>query len=280
MPKKTSKPKQSAAKSSVPADGRKAAAVVADRLRARVAKGDVKPGDALPSETVLMQEFGVARPTMREAIRILESEGLIKIQRGVYGGARVQNADLDVLARRAGLYLQMHGTAIHDLQEALSFIEPRAVALAARGHKKRNLKELRALANRIGGCDASDFAEASAEFHLGILHASGNRTLGLFAMVLRSLLKQEFRRTLERLDEKACRVVIDASAIWYPRLVDLIEAGDVEGAEKLWTRHRQIAMTHARRFVETGGKEPLNLFPDESGILAASGRRRSKTARV
>src|SRR5687767_10224840 len=96
-----------------------------------IARGDLKPGDALPSETALMEQFGVARPTMREAIRVLESDGLIRIQLGMYGGARVQELDLDLLARRAGLYLQMHGTTMRDLVEAQNVVEPGTVRLAA-----------------------------------------------------------------------------------------------------------------------------------------------------
>src|SRR5713101_1410778 len=68
----------------------KMAELVAERIRSQIARSEFKPGDALPSETVLMERFGVARPTMREAIRILESESLISTRRGSQSGLKVR----------------------------------------------------------------------------------------------------------------------------------------------------------------------------------------------
>src|SRR3974390_738493 len=63
------------------------------------ASGQGKPGDMLPSERLLIDSYDVARPTMRGALRILESDGLISIERGTHGGARVREPDLVPLAR-------------------------------------------------------------------------------------------------------------------------------------------------------------------------------------
>ena len=62
---------------------RTASETVAEAIRARIATGALRPGDMLPSERSLLDEFGVARPTMREALRILESDGLVSVRRGV-----------------------------------------------------------------------------------------------------------------------------------------------------------------------------------------------------
>lgn len=65
----------------------KTAELVADRLRTEIVRGQLKEGDTLPPETTLMEEFGVSRPTLREAYRLLEAESLIQLKRGARGGA-------------------------------------------------------------------------------------------------------------------------------------------------------------------------------------------------
>ena len=79
----------------------KMAELIGDVLRRQIVHGDLKEGDALPSEAVLMEQFGVSRPTLREAFRVLESESLITIRRGAHGGARVKSPDQKIAARYA-----------------------------------------------------------------------------------------------------------------------------------------------------------------------------------
>src|SRR5690349_4407942 len=79
----------------------KSAELVAQSLRLRIVRGELREGDGLPPENVLMQQFGVSRPTLREAFRILESEQLITVHRGARGGGRVHAPNGDVAARYA-----------------------------------------------------------------------------------------------------------------------------------------------------------------------------------
>src|ERR1700759_310701 len=93
----------------------KAAERVAAHLRRRIIRGELVEGAALPSESDLIEEFGVSRPTMREAILLLEAESLVVIRRGVHGGARVRAPQRAVAARYAGRILQHQGTRIRDV---------------------------------------------------------------------------------------------------------------------------------------------------------------------
>ena len=74
--------------------------MVAAELRRQIVTGRLKPGDKLHPENVLQNEFAISRPTMREALRLLEAESLITIKRGKHGGARV-TADRPRRSRRA-----------------------------------------------------------------------------------------------------------------------------------------------------------------------------------
>ena len=135
---------------------------------------------------------------MRSAMRILESEGLIRIQRGVHGGPRVLPLDVEVLARQAAVYLQVEGADLTALLEALKILEPGAVALAARRRTEDQLSELYSCADRAAESAAmSGFSDASADFVLLLLQASGSAAIKLFGTVIAHLVRTELHRELD-----------------------------------------------------------------------------------
>ena len=120
-------------KPAAPVRGRhpKAAELVAAELRHQIVAGRLKPGDKLHPENALQIEFSISRPTMREALRILESESLIAITRGKHGGARVIAIDLAAAANQVGVHLQIEGATLQDVWLARTIIEPPAAGLLA-----------------------------------------------------------------------------------------------------------------------------------------------------
>ncbi|WP_250291830.1 GntR family transcriptional regulator, partial [Frankia sp. CiP1_Cm_nod1] len=122
----------------------KTAELVAARLRRQIVRGELVEGDALPPEAVLMEQFGVSRPTLREAFRVLESEALISVRRGAHGGARVHTPNGDVAARYAALVLEYRGTTIADVHQARALLEPPCVRRLAQRHTEEDLARLRA----------------------------------------------------------------------------------------------------------------------------------------
>src|ERR1700742_2157648 len=93
----------------------KAAELIASQLRREIVRGDLGENEALPPQSALMEQFMVSRPTLREAFRILESEGLLSVRRGAHGGARVHKPKPDVAARYAAHVLQSQGTLLSDV---------------------------------------------------------------------------------------------------------------------------------------------------------------------
>ncbi len=228
-----------AKKSKIPASGK--AQWIAEAIRAEIASGKLKPGDVLPPESILMGEYDVSPPTMRAALRILQSDGLVRIQRGARGGARIQELDVDVLARQAGLYLQLAGADLADLLEALVVMQPDAVGLAAGRRTKQQLRELRRCVARAEVAETmSDFSEVAADFVVLLLQAAGNQSIKLFALVIRSLIHQELHRRLDYLEPNEG---IHWNARRFGELVDLIEAGEAEAATALWRAHLLTTIT-------------------------------------
>src|SRR5437763_5635439 len=109
----------------------KTAELVARDLRSKIVRGELKDGDTLPSEGELVTRYSVSRPTLREALRILESEALLTVTRGSRGGPKVHLPDPRLAARHFGLVLQSRGTTLADIYGARLLIEPSCVHLVA-----------------------------------------------------------------------------------------------------------------------------------------------------
>ncbi len=143
--------------------------VVAERLRRQIARGELTIGQRLPPEDELTAVFGIARTTLREALRILESQGLVEIRRGRTGGPVVTMPKIDSLAEGLAVTLQLQGTTAGDLDVARQLIEPRLAARLATHHTADDLDALHAAVDRASvAADAVDqvaFGAAAAAMH-------------------------------------------------------------------------------------------------------------------
>jgi DNA-binding FadR family transcriptional regulator len=224
---------------------RKAHEEVAEDLRSRILSGDLAVGDRLPPEDELTEQFGVARTTLREALRVLESQGLIRIRRGRGGGPIVTQPDLAPLAAALSASLQLRGTTIGDLDRARRMIEPQVAGELAATRDESDVKALReAVADASAAADSDDpsasFGIASARFHEVLIERSGNLTLTTISTLLHMLVESFYARSV-RVDTP--RDTMRRAVRSYSKLVDLIESGDQTGAVAHW--EAQMAYTIA-----------------------------------
>src|SRR3990170_1118475 len=105
----------------------KASITIAAEIRARIARGRLLPGEPLPVEEELTAEFGCSRPVVREALRILETGGLVEVRRGLGGGARVRHPSISDAAKSMGVYLQIGDVPVLDVWTARDRIIASAV---------------------------------------------------------------------------------------------------------------------------------------------------------
>jgi GntR family transcriptional regulator, transcriptional repressor for pyruvate dehydrogenase complex len=216
----------------------KTAELVAARIRRQIIRGELSEGDALLSETELMGQFGISRPTLREAFRILESESLILVQRGSRGGARVLAPDIAAVSRYAGFFLQYNETTLEDVQAARAIIEPPAARMLAERRSTDACAALRAQIEReeaaIESGDAALFAERSTEFHEILMQMAGNQTLAFVVGMLHEIIERHAESSMhENMSIKGLNKSIRSQK----KLVRLIEAGDADEAEKHWRNH-------------------------------------------
>jgi GntR family transcriptional repressor for pyruvate dehydrogenase complex len=246
----------------------KTAELIATHLRGQIVRGELKEGDTLPPEIKLMEQFGVSRPTLREAFRILETESLISVRRGSRGGAQVVAPDVAVAARYVGLLLQVSGTTIADVYEARMVIEPAAARMLAQRRTKQDIdaineriEELSALVESEDEYrDAGMWSRATQRVHDMVLERAGNRTLAIEAGVLTEVVAMHVaiavRSTITNPDTKdQFRKTIRS----YRKLVALVEARDADGAEKHWRTHMEVAGTRILG-QGLGAKSVVDLF--------------------
>jgi DNA-binding FadR family transcriptional regulator len=217
----------------------KTAELVAAGIRRRIIRGELRPGDALPGETALIARFGIARPTLREAFRILESEGLIRVRRGVHGGARVEAPDSGVAARYVSLILQYQRVSLADVHEARTALEaPAAARLASRPDHVSRARRLGAYLEEAG--DPEDLSRA-VEIHAGfqrlVVELAGNRTVALLSRMLESLVAEAATQYVREHETPLTQQRRRRADRAHQRLVELVHAGDAARAEALWRRH-------------------------------------------
>jgi len=213
----------------------KTAEVVANALRRRIVRGEIPEGAALPSESLLMEQFGVSRPSLREALRILESEKLITVRRGAQGGARARRPTVSVAADYLGLLMQMDEVPLSDVYIARVAIEPVAVRMLASSPDRASaVRELRRLLRQeeLASDDPNAHHEATIRFHQRLVVLSGNKTLALLWGTLQAVLAGEMRDSASNRPRRRERVRKRQQAV--TKALDLIEAGEADEASRFW----------------------------------------------
>jgi DNA-binding FadR family transcriptional regulator len=221
----------------------KTSEIVADKIRAQIIRGELNAGDTLPPEGQLMDTLGISRPTLREAFRILEAEGLISVVRGSRTGAKVHKPSVELVSRYAGYVLEAQGTTITDLYHARLAIEPSVVRWLATDRGAGSMVKLRnllALMEQLLDEDRhEDFIDRVETFHQTLVAATGLKTITFMSRMLINLAgkhQHEFQRRHPRaLDVR--RKSHRAGLKSYQKVVDLIEAGSVEEAVAHWRLH-------------------------------------------
>lgn len=224
----------------------KAAELVASALRRQIVTGDLSEGDSLPSEATLITQFGVSRPTLREAFRILESESLISVRRGARGGAKVSAPNGDTVARYAGYVLESQNTAMADVFLARAELEAPLARLLTENAKSKQIKQLEAAiaAAEPHIADAEAYEDYDIEFHRLVAKLAGNNTLALMVDMLYHIVGVARRR--HTTSTSRSELLIESKQVHrsHARLVELVTLGQPAAAEDFWRLHLTEVSRH------------------------------------
>ena len=206
---------------------------VAAALMERILDRTLRDGDRLPSETELARQFGVNRSTVREAVRELESNGLVARRRGSKLLV-VTRPEADHVAEGVSRALVLHDVTYLDVWEALTIIEPPIADTAARKRSEADLERIIGAAGNFA-TDNTDTARAAfhaAEFFRIVGAATHNRILMIAQEPLLQLLDASLQKMLDKIPQSRTRITAAER-----RICDAIRDQDADTARTWMTRH-------------------------------------------
>jgi GntR family transcriptional repressor for pyruvate dehydrogenase complex len=232
---------------------KKTAILVAQRIVDEIVDEDLQPGAALLPERVMLPRYEVARGTLRESLRILETYGLITIKTGPGGGPVVADAGSRPLASVIALVLQMSRTSFRSIVDARLQLEPLLAKEAAERRSEEDLAALRESIDEMRAAidDVSEFLNQNHFFHSAVAQAAKNPVL--FNMVASLNWIQDGTAVGIDYAAKTRNAIISA----HRRIYLAIEAGDSEMAEAAMRIHIGEFADHAERHYSHVLDQPL-----------------------
>jgi DNA-binding FadR family transcriptional regulator len=210
---------------------------IAHDLAGHIVDAGLEEGAVLPTEKEMIEAFGAGRTTVREALRLLETRGVLTIRPGPGGGPAVRRPRPADLGGALTLILQFEQASLADVMEAREALRPMVARLAATRVTDETVAELRASVARMleHVDDQQFFFEENARFHSLVAEASGSVVLRVFTESLKSIADGAFVGI--RYNEKRRRAV----ALAHGRIVDALEARDPDAAAEAMHRHLRAA---------------------------------------
>jgi GntR family transcriptional regulator, transcriptional repressor for pyruvate dehydrogenase complex len=210
---------------------------VAVQIQHYVQSEGLAPGDFLGREEDLAAEFGVSRPTLREALKLLSSGNLIRATKGPGGGIFVAHTAEQGMGRSLSdaiaMMLETEAVSLHELLDARVLLEVPLAGLAAYQPDEETLARLREAVQAAAADpeDSEGFAEADAEIHRTIAAAAGNRMIQALTNWIFEVLQPSLIKVLEP------AVVHSALIEQHEALVSAVEKGDPARAERAMKDH-------------------------------------------
>jgi GntR family transcriptional regulator, transcriptional repressor for pyruvate dehydrogenase complex len=231
----------------------KASDVLAHELRERILSGAVAEGEALPSERELVEQTQLSRTTVREALRILEVQGLLRIKVGRSGGAFVRRPDVQSVADSVELLVRGRRIRLSSLHETREAVEPSCAVLAARNRTDADLAaiEFANEAMQNAGDDLSAFLDANVAWHVSVARAGGNELLSSFMQAISKAiyLATEYEDFIDaEVREQTLQV--------HRRITDAIREQDEDAADRRMRRH---VHAFATELLATDQREAIEL---------------------
>lgn len=203
---------------------------VIQKVRQLIEGDDLGPGDLLPPERQLAEQFKVSRHSLREAIRVLQEQGVLATRQG--SGNFIQASSKADLIRALNISAMPSAQKVHDLFQIREIIEPQMARLAASNANSEDRKQIAEIADRLSA--VADFSEGQAldhEFHETIAAATGNQ---LLHSILQEINKSMLPSASSSKEKKRRKEVSNAG---HAAIVEAIEKRDADAAETAMREH-------------------------------------------
>jgi DNA-binding FadR family transcriptional regulator len=214
---------------------RKAFEQVADQLRDHIISGRLGPSERLPNEESLARNFGVSRSTVREALRMLAAQQLIRTTKGVGGGSFVTLPTVDHISDfvqgNLSLLTESRHVSLQEFLEARELLEVSAARYCALRRSEETLHQLTHTIDNPPGDSAPHELGRNYDFHSTVIQSCGNTLLTMAAQPIFTVLQTHLLRTT--LTKSFLNTVHDD----HVTIADAIQAGDADAAAEEMRRH-------------------------------------------
>lgn len=229
---------------------------VVDQIQEAILEGTLKSGDMLPPERELTEMFKVSRGTLREALRVLEQKGLIKIKLGVGGGAVVRKLGTREVSRSLDLLIQYQRVSLKHLAEFREGVEGIVAGLAVERAVPENIEYLKELLKKAEAClergisGWDEFITIDKQLHMELARISGNPIYELVIKTIGDNIHRYFERYLPREEAFIQQNYLDLCDI-----VEAVEKGEANRARLLVQNH----VYHFNRIMEEKAQKEASL---------------------
>jgi GntR family transcriptional regulator, transcriptional repressor for pyruvate dehydrogenase complex len=229
--------------------------LLAEAIADAIVSRGLRPGDRLATEAEMIAEYEVGRATVREALRMLEAQGLIEVRVGAGGGPFVARPDPHGLARILSLQLRMSDATLREVLDARLVVEPALAGQAARRRRDGHVAALRANQRELEAAPrgSAGFLRANEEFHALIADASGNRPLAALWSALAAI--ADGHEAGVRYPLAAFGAMIAA----HRKITEAIAAGDADEAIRATTVHLEATQAYVARYYPSLIDNPVTL---------------------
>jgi GntR family transcriptional regulator, transcriptional repressor for pyruvate dehydrogenase complex len=208
--------------------------IIVDQIRLLMRQGQLKPGDRLPPERDLCERFGVSRVTVREALRMLESSGLVEIRVGARGGAFVTAPSSDRVGEGLADLLTLSVISAADVTEVRMMLEAGIVPLVCERATEEDLAELEAICKRSEAALATgDYSmDMSLEFHIRVAQATHNPAIVMLVESFRGPILMSLQQAHEAAPEMG-----GLGTREHEQFIEAVRRREVDTASKIMREH-------------------------------------------
>ena len=228
--------------------------LVLQRIEAQIVSGELRAGERLPPERELAEMLGVSRPAVREALRVLEAQGVVRSQvgNGPASGTTIDRVPRDALSRLLRLHVALGSFPLEDVVETRVTLERSIAVLACRNAKPADLARMRAalVAMDVSEVDLETFNRCDTEFHVSLADAGANRLMSDMTRAIRESVRMPILAAMTALPETGKRGwarVLDGLRADHHAIFTAVEAGRAEQAADLLESHIRGFATHMAR---------------------------------
>ncbi len=243
----------SALKDLGPIEVPKSSQILAGRLQEQILSGVYSHGSALPTERELVAATNLSRGSVREALRILEAQGLVTTRAGRYGGSVVSRPSDSMLQSQINLFARGANIPLRALVETRQALAPMIACLAASNRTADDLATLKSISRRLEAASEESvpkFLQLNADWHSALADASHNELLKIFAASIAGLMIE-----VSEIDNFATAKVRRLAIRAHQRILDAIEAGDADTARRRAERDVAAYATELEAALRIGQSE-------------------------